>query len=273
MFNRSILIFTIIVGLLSGAVAHEFWLQPADFFPKIGNDVSVLIRVGENFEGERWGGGSRRAEQLKISNLSGEKDLLPTLTQADSAVFSPNLKIEQNGTQMLTLATNSSFIELKPDKFLAYLKEDGLENAIAFREKNDETSKNGRELYRRCAKTLLQVSSTTDATPTRSSGLILDIIPQKNPYSLTKNQSLTCQFLYESKPLAGTLVRCWRRAEGKTEIEFTRTDSKGNATFALVKKRTGIYMVSTVRMVRLESNPRADWQSTWGSMTFAIVGL
>ena len=273
MFKRFIVVSVIIFALMSGAIAHEFWLQPADFFPKIGDAVSVLIRVGENFEGERWGGGSRRAEQLKISNLGGEKDLLSTLTQADSAVVSPNIKIEQSGTQMLTLATNSSFIELEPAKFLSYLKEDGLENAIEFRQKNKETNKNGRELYRRCAKTLLQVGNTPDAIPTRSSGMILDIIPQKNPYNLTKNQPLACQFLYESKPLAGALVRCWRRAEGKTEIEFTRTDAKGNATFALVKKRTGIYMVSTVKMVRLENNPRADWQSTWGSLTFAIVGL
>ena len=152
-FSRFGFVFLATLALVSGAVGHEFWLQPADFFPKVGDAVSVLIRVGENFEGERWGGGSRRAEQLKISNLAGEKDLLSTLTQADSAVFSPNIKIEQSGTQMLTLATNSSFIELEPAKFLSYLKEDGLENVIEFRQKNNETNKNGRELYRRCAKT------------------------------------------------------------------------------------------------------------------------
>lgn len=180
------------------------------------------------------------------------------------------LTLSEEGTHVLTLETNSSFIELEPKKFLDYLKEDGLDNAIAYRQKNGETKKNGRELYRRSAKTIMQVGSVQSNEITKPMGLIIDIVPQQNPYSLPKGSTLTCQFLYESKPLKNALVRCWRRVNGKTELELKRSDAEGKATFDLTKKGNAAYMISVVNMVRLTNNPKADWQSTWGSMTFGM---
>jgi Domain of unknown function (DUF4198) len=243
-------------------------LLPERFFLNIGERVGVSIEVGEDFTGDRWGGGTRRVTALKHYTQAGTKDLTNAIQQDDSGVVAPVLTIQENGTQVLTLATNNSFIELEPAKFLDYLKEDGLQSAIDYRQKNNETNKNGRELYRRCAKTLLQVGPQTNNLPTQNTGMTLEIIPRKNPYQLSNNEPLTCQFLYEQKPLKNALVRCWWRINGKTEVEFQKTNAQGNATFELVKKGTGNYMVSTVTMVRLQNNPTADWQSTWGSLTF-----
>jgi uncharacterized GH25 family protein len=252
--------------ITSLALAHEFWISPSDFFPKLGAKIKLDIFVGENYEGERWGGGSRRVDVLKIRQ--SEKWLSLPVTQSDSSVQIPDYQITENGTHVFTLTTNSSFIELEPTKFEEYLKEDGLTNVLVFREKNNENQKNGRELYRRCAKTILQVGNRPDQTATMRSDMVLDIKPTQNPYSLTQKQSLTCQFRYDDQNLKNTLVRCWRRLDGKTEIEFKQTDSQGMATFDLVKKGRGAYMVSTVTMVRLQNDPKADWQSTWGSLTF-----
>jgi uncharacterized GH25 family protein len=261
-------IFVLAFSLTTFLFAHEFWLMPTNFFPKIGEVVRMDVRIGENFEGERWGGGMRRIEQLKIRTT--DKWLDVPVQQTDSAVQPPLINIEKEGTHVLTLATNSSFIELEPVKFEEYLKEDGLINALDYRKSNGETQKNGRELYRRCAKTLLQVGAIKTDVATQATDLILDIKPAINPYTLSSKQALSCRFRYEDAPMVNALVRCWRRVNNKTEIEFKQTDSQGNATFDLVKKGKGAYMVSTVKMVRLTNNPKADWQSTWGSMTFAI---
>jgi uncharacterized GH25 family protein len=254
--------------IASLALAHEFWISPSDFFPKLGDTIKLKIFVGENYEGEHWGGGSRRVETLKIRQAN--KWLPLSVIQSDSAVQMPDYQIVDNGTHVFTLTTNNSFIELDPAKFEAYLKEDGLENVLEYRQKNNENQKNGRERYRRCAKTILQVGTKPDQTATMRSDMVLDIKPAQNPYSLAKNQSLTCQFRYDDQNLKNTLVRCWRRVDGQTEIEFKQTDSQGMATFDLVKKGRGVYMVSTVTMVRLPNNSQADWQSTWGSLTFGL---
>jgi uncharacterized GH25 family protein len=257
---------TVFIFSATFALAHEFWLSPSDFYPKLGEKIKLSVFVDENYEGKRWGGGSRRIEALKIRQA--DQWLPLAITQSDSLVQIPDYQIVDNGTHVFTLVTNNSFIELEPAKFEVYLKEDGLENVLEYRQKNNESQRNGRELYRRCAKAIVQVGSKTDHTATMRSDLILDIKPTQNPYSLTKNQSLSCQFRYDDQNLKNTLVRCWRRFEGKTEIEFQKTDNRGFATFELPKKGTGVYMVSTVTMVRLTNNPKADWQSTWGSLTF-----
>jgi uncharacterized GH25 family protein len=252
-------------GLLWG---HEFWIQPNDFFPKIGDVLNISLLIGENFEGKRWGGGSKRIDVAKIKTAT---QWLPVaIQQSDSLVEPPSVKITETGTQVFTLVTNNSFIDLEPKKFEEYLKEDGLDNALQYRQQNNENTQNGRELYRRCAKTIWQVGRQSTPQAMQRSDMILDIVPSKNPYLLTKNEPLRCQFRYDDANMTNALVRCWRRVDGKTEIEFKKTDNQGFALFELTKKGTGVYMISTVKMIRLNNNPKADWQSTWGSVTFAI---
>lgn len=258
------------IGTALSVVAHEFWIFPSTFFAKIGEVVELSINVGEDYVGERWGGGSRRVARLRVITPSNDTDVTNSVTQSDADVQLKPFTVEQDGTHILALETNNSFIELEPQKFDDYLKEDGLDNALAYRKKNGETQKNGRELYRRCAKTLIQVGEVNNPKIIQNTGMVLEIIPLQNPYFLPKGNPLTCQFLYEGKPLKNTLVRCWRRANGKTALEFKRSNAEGKATFSLPKKGNATYMVSMVNMVRLQNDPQADWQSTWGSLTFGL---
>ncbi len=254
---------------VASALAHEFWIFPGNFFPRVGDEISLSIQVGEDYEGDRWGGGSRKVERLRMITSAGEKNLTADISYADSMVQAPMIKIATSGTQVLTLETNNSFIDLEGEKFEAYLKEDGLQLAMDYRQKNNEQSKNGREFYRRCAKSILQAGPTTNALPTQPTGMDLDIVPLENPYAMKPNTPLSCRVLYEQKPLANAMIRCWRRVNGKTEVEFQQTNARGEATFALTRKKgKAAYMLSTVHMVRLNGDPKADWQSLWGSVTF-----
>ena len=260
----------LLIATVASALAHEFWIFPENFFPKVGEKLAWRIQVGENYEGERWGGGSRRVERLRLLTTAGEKALTATVRQSDSQVEPPAVAIEVPGTQMLVLETNNSFIELEADKFEAYLKEDGLQLALDYRQKNAEQQKIGREFYRRCAKAILQVGDATNDLPSKPTALDLDIIPLQNPYAMQPGSPLTCRVLYQQKPLANAMVRCWRRVNGQTEVEFKQTDVKGEATFDLPKKGKAAYMLSSVHMVRLTGNDKADWQSLWGSVTFGM---
>ncbi len=264
------LIAILLITTVTAALAHEFWIYPENFFPKLGEKLTWKIQVGEDYEGERWGGGSRRVERLRLFTKKGQKDLTATIQQSDAQVAPPAFTIEQPGTQMLVLETNNSFIELEGKKFEAYLKEDGLNVAIDYRRKNAEQQKMGREFYRRCAKTIMQVGEATNDLPTKPMGIDLDIIPLQNPYAMKPGSALSCRILYNKKPLANAMVRCWRRVNGKTEVEFQQTNAQGEATFELTKKGKAAYMLSSVHMVRHTADDKADWQSLWGSVTFGM---
>jgi uncharacterized GH25 family protein len=258
------------LATVASALAHEFWIFPKNFFPKVGEILAWKIQVGENYEGERWGGGSRRVERLRHFTTSRQETITPEIQQSDSLVELPATEIRELGTHMLVLETNNSFIELDADKFEEYLKEDGLQVALDYRKKNGEQNKKGREFYRRCAKSIVQAGIVTNFMPTKPAGIDLDIIPLQNPYQLEPNSPLTCRVLYLQKPLANAMVRCWRRTNGKTEVEFRQTNAQGEATFDLPKKGKAAYMLSSVHMVRLTGNEKADWQSLWGSVTFGM---
>ena len=42
----------LLVGLVSlHSYAHEFWIEPSDFQPRVGDKVTVDLVIGDNFEG------------------------------------------------------------------------------------------------------------------------------------------------------------------------------------------------------------------------------
>ena len=254
------------------AAAHEFWLQPTRFFAQPGDVVQVRTLVGEHFLGEPSEGKKNRIVQYKHYSALGETDLSPALSgdnYGDVAV-----KLTRPGTHMLVFANTPKFIELAPDKFLDYLREDGLDNVIALRKQRGDTAKPGRELYQRCAKTLIQVGDTPGKTVQQTANLPLDIVPVQNPYALKAGQRLGLQIRFLGKPLAAARVRYWVKNEaGNVQEEESRTDANGQVQFTL---KSGQNMVSTVRMIPAEAGlstgqpagQLAEWHSYWGSLTF-----
>ena len=112
----------------------------------------------------------------------------------------------------------------------------------------------------------MQVGNTYNNICTKPTELPLDIIPLNNPYNLQSNALLMFRILFNKKPLPDQLVKIWYRENGKTIKEELLTDQYGMANFKY--KKSGRGMVSTVKMIRLENDPKAQWQSYWGSCTW-----
>ena len=157
-------------------------------------------------------------------------------------------------------------MRLEPAQFHQYLKEDGLTNAIQYREEHQETDSSGKELYQRCAKTIFQVGRETDDSFSPICGFPLELIPLQNPYALKDGEEIKVKILAAGKPGAGLLIKIWHRARGKTTKKELLSDSNGIITFPV--NRTGKWMVSNVKMERTENQPDADWQSFWASLTW-----
>jgi uncharacterized GH25 family protein len=258
-----------LLAVLQTGLAHEFWLMPARFRVKVGDKVNVKLLVGENFRGEDWG--KKRERTLQVTHWAGKAQT--DLTARASATDANDLQVEfaLPGNHLVTMRSKNSFIELEGDKFDAYLKEDGLDNILALRTKNGQAGQKARELYQRCAKTLLQVGGRNDDTYQVVTGMPLEIVPLDNPYRLKVGDRLRVRVLFEGQPLANHSLRTWHKTgqpEGQTLSGNLRTDAKGEAAVVLLAK--GFWMVSLVRMVPNPETSQSDYQSYWGSLTFEL---
>ena len=251
--------------------AHEFWLAPDKYFYTIRDIAMIRFQVGENFIGGNWTG-----NQEKVKLLT---HYLPDGTMVDIANRlsiqkgdSIRLPLQVEGTHMVVFNSTNSHIELEANKFNDYLKEDGLQTAIDFRQKNNETQKPGKEYYQRSVKTILQVGDLKTNACTEPTALPLDIIPLENPYASPNTSpsdnlpTVKFRVLFKRKPTANLLVKIWyREKNGTGRMQEYRTNNRGIVT---VKRYSGPFMVSAVYMEKLNGNEQADWQSYWASVNF-----
>jgi uncharacterized GH25 family protein len=260
--KKSLLLITITFFVLP-IVAHEFWLQPEKFIYKKGEHINIRFWVGEDFNGSNWSGNRAKVNSLQLYTGSTTDDLANKISEEKGD--SLQLGVVGEGTAMVAFNSANSFIQLDAVRFNAYLKEDGLQNAIDYRSAHNETDSAGKEFYQRSVKTLMQVGNIKNNI-SHPANLPLDIIPLKNPYALKNNDPLTVRILFNKQILSNQLINVWQRVSNKTTRQQYHTNEKGELLFRVAAN--GKWMVSTVKMIRLNNTPQANWQSYWGSCTW-----
>ncbi len=250
--------------IISSLLAHEFWISPDKFIYKRGDKINIRFFVGENFEGFNWSGNKENIQSLKLYYGGVNDDLSKYIS--DLPGDSLELTMLDEGTNLIAYNSKNRFIEIEAPKFHEYLLEDGLFNTIDYRTENNEKDSVGKELYQRCAKTLIQVGLKKDNTSSLATELPLDIIPYTNPYMLKHMDSLKVKILFNDQPVVKSLVKIWHREKGKTIKTDLTTDESGNIKFPT--NNSGKWMISIVKMIRLENDSLAQWQSYWGSLTW-----
>jgi len=261
---KKFLLIATLLTVISTLLAHEFWLSPDKFIYQKGEKINVRFFVGENFEGENWKGNNEKIQSLKLYFGSVSDDLLAYISEQEGD--SLEMTMLDEGTNLVAFNSTNSYIELEAAKFNEYLKEDGLTDAIEYRKQNKEADSAGREYYQRCSKTLIQVGKVKDKTFSVATKLPVDIIPLSNPYSLKNNDTLRVKILFQNTPLPNTLIKIWLRKSDKTIKTDLVSDDNGEIKFPVLV--AGKWMISVVKMVRLENDPKAEWQSYWGSLTW-----
>lgn len=265
--------------ITTAVFAHEFWLEAPRFRLQPGQTVNVHTLVGENFAGGPWT--NKAAKVLRLVRYgpapADSTDLTPAPGVAETDTFRTAFTFGQPGTHVVLLRSTNSFLELPGDKFTAYLREEGLDYALRLRQERDETATPGRETYRRCAKTLVQVGEAA-ATPAASDsacrhvyGLPLELVPEQNPYRLATDKSLTVRVLRAGKPASGAAVQVWQRQPNGLPTTHFTTRANQSGRILLRLSGPGPYLLAAVDMTAAPAplRDRADWQSTWASLTFA----
>jgi uncharacterized GH25 family protein len=262
---KKIITSLLLIVVSSMAMGHEFWLQPKKFRYKIGEEVKIDFFVGENFTGEYWDLTKNRAETMQVISAYGKKDLKSTLKSSKGN--NVTYKLVNEGTHLFSMTSNVTYAELDAKKFNEYMEEDGIEDILALRKKNNELDKPSRENYSRYAKLLVQSGNKNDDVFKRKLNLKVEIIPMSNPYSLKSGDYLECEVQYEGKPLPHQLVKVWSFIGNRAFLQPVYSENDGRIKFPI--SNTGPWMVSFVKMVP-SSNPDADYESMWASLVFGI---
>lgn len=274
------------VCFTTAALAREFWLQPTSFRVAVGAAVPVRLLVGTGLVGETWPRPTRRTQRFVRLGPAGpadSTDLRPALL-ADSVA--PLATYSAPGTHVLALVSAPSFGELPAAEFTAYLRAAGLDAALLYRRQQGQSTAPGREAYRRCAKALVLATKGPREAPTpadtayrRVLGLPLELVPEQNPYHLRAGAALTVRVLRAGRPMPGALVQVWDAtplAGGRPPATpaapshfAARANNNGRALLRLPGGGPYLVAASVLEAAPLALASRADWLSTWATLTFA----
>jgi len=260
--DRSALLVVAIALSSATVVAHDMWIEPATFVPASGEIVSIGLRVGQELLGDHVPRDPSVIRDFIVEDAEGRKPVVGR-SGADPAGF---VRASAPGLLIVGYRTNPSTIEQTPEKFNQYLNEEGLESIAALRARRGQSGST-REMFSRCAKSLVLSGSADGTQADRALGFTLELVAERNPYTLTAGDDLPVRLTYESRPLAGALVVAIDRANPAQKLT-ARTGKDGRVRFTL--PRTGMWLIKAVHMVEAPAGADAEWASYWASLTFEL---
>src|SRR5436189_3801792 len=106
--------------LATPLLAHDMWIEPMTFSPQTGEIVGARLRVGQDLLGDPLPRDPALVNQFVVEDTTGRKALVRD--GADPAGF---LRVATPGLLVVGYFSNPSAVELAPEKFNQYLKEEG----------------------------------------------------------------------------------------------------------------------------------------------------
>ena len=264
--TRSVLVAGLLLTVSAGLSAHDFWIEPSTFEPKVDEAVRIHLRVGERFAGEAVPRNGARIERFVVLGPSGEKPVLGR----DGMDPAGLLRLDAPGIWFVGYRSKPSSVQLEADKFEQYLREEGLERIIEDRAARKESQLPGREQFSRSVKSLLRSGGQAGPGFDRTLGLTLELVLDADPANAVGGR-LPVRLLHDGRPLPGALVVAYRKDAGAapeaTEELRARTDKDGRV---VVPVTHGTWLLKAVHMERAAAASGADWDSVWTALTFHV---
>ncbi|WP_443749805.1 DUF4198 domain-containing protein [Asticcacaulis solisilvae] len=268
-------IFCLAAGLLGTPLAtqaHDFWLQPVNFQIAPGGTTTMSLQVGHGADRQKSLMTPDRVTRFDSMGMNtGRVDRRGELRLADANADSV-LSFPKAGLQVLSFATNGTYSDLPDIRYNDYIRFEGLTPAIELRTRTGTTGTDGKEIYSRRAKALIQVGSWSpkdDVAATTVVGLTLEIVPERNPYGPDFKGALPVRVYYYGKPLPGATVMMNNLQFDGRPTQIIVTDAEGRAT--VNAPRTGEWQVNVVWTRPIQGDPKADFETTFSSLTFGYA--
>jgi uncharacterized GH25 family protein len=243
--------------------AHDMWIEPTTFLPQVGQIVGAKLRVGQDLLGDPLPRDPSLIKEFIVEDGAGRKPLVGR-DGADPAGY---LRVAAPGLLIVGYFSNPSAVELPADKFNQYLKDEGLDAVAALRSRRNQTGAGAREMFARCAKSLVLAGAPSDKQGDRALGFTLELVAERNPYALRTGEDLPVRLTYLNIPLPGALVVAMNRLNPAEKVS-ARTDSDGRVRLHL--RSGGMWLVKAVHMLPAPAGSNAEWSSFWASLTFEL---
>jgi len=259
------LAFLVVAVGCSGAslLAHDMWIDPTTFSPAPGQIVGVRLRIGQDLLGDPLPRNPALIKQFVVDDGTARTPLVGR----DGADPAGLLRASTSGLLVIGYHSNPSAVELPAETFNQYLREEGLDAVAALRARRNETGARVREIFSRCAKSLVLSGSATETQRDRALGFALELVAERNPYAIRAGEDLPVRLTYEDRPLEGALVVAMNRLNPAEKLS-ARTDKDGRVRFRL--RPGGMWLVKAVHMVPAPAGANAEWASFWASLTFEL---
>jgi len=253
---------------LSSANAHDFWLQ-ANNYHSVTAPVTVPVKflVGHGDEVDAWSLNWDRIVALRTYSDGGYRDQLRGIVPNNAltrGIAGVSLKTE--GTHILGFESYHSVSTLAAGKFNSYAEKEGLALVLSERKRLGQENREGKEVYSRKAKTLLQVGDNYTDNVTKPIGHMLEIVPLRNPYAQSETDMLPVQVLFRGLPLENALIDFASLAGDANNEQAKRTDKNGETSFKLV--REGNWKINVIWSVPNMGSNDTEFETYFSSLTF-----
>lgn len=252
------------------AGAHDFWVQPATFWPQVDEAVSIQLLVGDPSSQQRSQIRSKRIVRFESIEPNGARTDRRGALRLHEPQHDAELRWSRSGAHVLVLETdNRAQSYLPAESFNTYLAEEGLTPALQYRQLNGRTAMEGSERYSRRTKTLVQVGAIAESDSfAKPAGLSLELVPEANPYSKPRHDRLPLLVIYEGEPLAGALVKLIDLRRNLTVADRFRSDADGRGSFAMPSD--GAWIVSVTWTKVLADAEDVDFETVFSTLSFGF---
>lgn len=266
--RRKLLIPALLTALLCfTATAHDLFLKLDSYFLQPDSRATVRLLNGTFRQSE----GAVARERLRDISLVGPgvarpiDELISWRDEGTTTVM--ELQTGASGTYLVGVSTKPKEISLKAADFNDYLWHDGLPDTLAARKRVGELRKDVRERYSKHVRAVFQVGDKLTDDYRKPLNYPVEIIPQKNPYSLKAGDTITVLCTLDGRPLSNQFVLAGWESREKLHTVSTRSSAKGLARIKL--SGAGKWYVKFIHMTPL-AEPDLNYESKWASLTFEI---
>jgi uncharacterized GH25 family protein len=272
--RRSAVLF---LGLLlccraSLSTAHDFWLQPAEYWISPNDVTSMVLEVGHGPFRQRSPIPASRITRFEAISPSGALVDLRERLRLGGASADGDFRLKNPGTYVLVLQTDDhAQTHLPSIRFNDYLKVEGLTPALEQRARLHRMDTDGSERYSRCAKSIVQVGPSDAKGQDQMGkpiGLPLEIVPEASPYAVPRPPTLPVRVFYAGRPLPGALVKLTDLKNDASPFETHLTDHDGRATFSM--PRSGTWLLNVIWTKALPRSDETDFETVFSSLSFGF---
>lgn len=266
-----IVVVTLVLGTAVAAAAHDTWLISATNFGRVGTPFRLGLTSGETFPNDDFAIVENRVARAVVRE-AGVTRSLPRPTAAAlrlEYMWTPRAA----GVASIGIELQPKTLTLEPRLIDEYLGEIDASDAIRATWKSLGDKKKWTESYTKHAMTFVRIAPAksnaawiADKSWTRPLGLVLELVPERDPTDLHAGDTLVVRVLRRGVPVSGFSVGAIR--EGRSKAIFFHTDSAGRAR--VVVDADGRWLLNGTSL-RRSTTGATVWESDFVTATVHVA--